>query len=152
MKYKTKYKRRSRLTIKATTLHYGHIGLLLLAPLTLTSKHLFRFTLLLKKAARRAEKTFRFFWLYVFPNLPLTRKSLGLRMGKGKGKRQTWMLIAKPGLALVEVKNLRLGRATHFLKQLQYRVNVPTKIIYASPVMLNVPLLSKKHVRVLPFW
>ena len=61
MNYKTLQKKRTYTHVKKFNLIYGQVGLLLLSPNIFTSKHLFRFILLIKKATRRTEKTFRFF-------------------------------------------------------------------------------------------
>ncbi len=151
-KYKVVHKKRTYRTFKQKKLIYGTCGLFCLAPVILTSKHLFRFTLLMKKAARRADKTFRKFWIYIFPTLPLTRKSVGLRMGKGKGKRQTWQVTLRPGTALFETRNLRFGRAVHFFLQLQARLPVPIKIISKPAAPVLVYHFSATQTRVFPFW
>jgi large subunit ribosomal protein L16 len=67
-------------------LSIGSCGLLILQPIQLSSKHLSKFKLFLKRAVRKSGKTKRFFWFKAFPHLPLTRKAVGSRMGKGKGK------------------------------------------------------------------
>ena len=87
-KFKTRQKKRSCIKFKYTSnlLTYGDAGLLLLRPIQLTSRHLSRFKLFLKRAMRKTDKTRRFVWLHAFPHLPLSRKPDGLRMGKGKGK------------------------------------------------------------------
>lgn len=59
--YKTVHKKRKFRKIKNKQLNYGHAGLMFLAPLTLTSKHLFRLSLLIKKATRRTDRTFRYY-------------------------------------------------------------------------------------------
>jgi ribosomal protein L16/L10AE len=47
---------------------------------------MFRLKLFLKKAARKTDKTLRRVWVNTFPHIPLTKKVIGSRMGKGKGK------------------------------------------------------------------
>ena len=71
---------------KLTKLNFGQIGLALRQPLRLNSKKIFRIKLFLKKSAKRSDKTRRRVWLNVFPHVPLTKKVIGSRMGKGKGK------------------------------------------------------------------
>jgi ribosomal protein L16/L10AE len=83
---------------------------------------MFRMKLLLKKSSRRADKTFRKLWFNAFPHLPLTKKVVGARMGKGKGKLHSWFTLVKSGNMLFEVKNLRLGRFHYFAKQIESRL------------------------------
>ena len=86
--FKRKQKKRKTFIYKINHnfLKFGSSGLLLLQPAHLTSVHLFRFKLFLKKASRKADYTKRFVWFHAFPHLPLTKKPTGTRMGKGKGK------------------------------------------------------------------
>ena len=50
-------------------------------------------------------------------------------MGKGKGKRVTWGAVISPGQILYELKNVRLGRAIFFLKQLKYKIFIPSILV-----------------------
>ena len=86
-KYKSRQKKRNlRLNQLKKTLNFGQVGLVLLRPLRLNSRKIFRIKLFLKKASKRSDKTRRKVWINVFPHLPLTKKVIGSRMGKGKGK------------------------------------------------------------------
>jgi large subunit ribosomal protein L16 len=84
--YKNIQKRRSLNKLVNKKLTYGNVGLLLTQPLRVNSRQIFRYKLFLKKASRKKDKTLRMLWFNAFPHLPVTRKVLGSRMGKGKGK------------------------------------------------------------------
>ena len=128
-KRKNKQKGRSFLSFRKKPLNYGDSGLLLLQPLRITAKTIFRLKLSLKKATKRAEFTRRLIWFNSFPHLPLSRKSKGIRMGKGVGKLANWMGCLKGGTYLFELKNLRLGRSLHFFKQAAFKLPVQTRIV-----------------------
>jgi len=129
-RFKNFQKKRSIvLNFKENNFIYGQILLKILQPLRLTSKHLFRFKLFLKKGAKRVDKTSRKVWINAFPHLPLTKKVLGSRMGKGKGKLAVWWVQLKPGLNLFEFKNTRIGRGFYFLKILTNKLLVKVKIL-----------------------
>ena len=86
-KYKLRQKVRSMpIFSRKLKLNFGQAGLVLLKPLRFNSKHIFRLKLFIKKAARRSDNTKRKVWFNAFPHLPLTKKIIGARMGKGKGK------------------------------------------------------------------
>lgn len=151
--YKKKQKKRSLTFFKhISKLIYGSSGLLLLKSLQLTSEHLFKFKLFLKKAVKKTDKTRRFFWFNGFPQLPLTRKSTGSRMGKGKGKLKYWFIRLKGGIFLFEFKNLRSGRSNYFCKQISYKLNIPTKVIFANSNSFSFPLLNSKKFFWHIFW
>jgi ribosomal protein L16/L10AE len=96
--FKSTHKKRSLNTIKLTytpsslffkkkNLIYGQSGLLNKNPnFFIYNKHLFKIKLFLKKAVRRSTVTNRHLWFKVFPHIPVTKKVIGSRMGKGKGK------------------------------------------------------------------
>jgi ribosomal protein L16/L10AE len=50
------------------------------------NKAIFKIKLFLKKSVRRSNITNRLLWLNIFPHIPVTKKVIGSRMGKGKGK------------------------------------------------------------------
>ena len=141
--YKRKQKNRKDLSFKIKklpVLKFGSSGLILLQPLHLTSNHLFRFKLFLKRASRKSDYTKRFVWLHAFPHLPLTKKPTGTRMGKGKGKVECWFTNVQPGVVFVEFKNLRRGRSRYFIKQLTHKLGIATKGFFSTNSLLSLPL------------
>ena len=52
-------------------------------------------------------------------------------MGKGKGKLSIWFNKISTGVILVELKNLRRGRALYFLTQTQHKLKSTSTIIFA---------------------
>lgn len=42
-------------------------------------------------------------WLRLFPDKPITKKPLEVRMGKGKGNPEGWVAAIKPGNMIVEI-------------------------------------------------
>lgn len=145
--YKRKQKNRKNLSFKIKnffSLSFGSSGLVLLQPLHLTSNHLFRFKLFLKRASRKSDYTKRFVWMHAFPHLPLTKKPTGTRMGKGKGKLECWFTNIQPGTVFVEFKNLRRGRSCYFIRQLTHKFGVQTKAIFSINTVLPLPLWWSK--------
>lgn len=45
-------------------------------------------------------------WIRVFPDKPITRKPLEVRMGKGKGSVEYWVAEIKPGTMLYEIEGV----------------------------------------------
>lgn len=143
--FKNRHKQRKFLNFRYQKLTYGHFGLKLLQPLWVSGKQILRYKLLIKKSAKRADKTCRKVWFNLFPHLPMTKKVAGSRMGKGKGKLAGWIAQLSPGVNMFELKNARPGRAVYFFKQVAYRLPVKSK--FMSKNTKKVPLLwnhSKK--------
>ena len=42
-------------------------------------------------------------WIRVFPDKPVTKKPLEVRMGRGKGGVEDWVAVVKPGRVLYEI-------------------------------------------------
>ena len=132
-KYKHRQKlRRLRFSTGSSDLIYGQLGLILLQPLRLNSRKIFRLKLFLKKAARRSDQTQRKVLVNAFPHLPITKKPAGSRMGKGKGRLSIWHSVLPIGHVLIEFKNIRSGRALHFLNQVNYKIKSLSKVIMSS--------------------
>lgn len=45
-------------------------------------------------------------WIRVFPDKPLTKKPLEVRMGSGKGSVELWVAVVKPGKVLFEMSGV----------------------------------------------
>lgn len=144
--YKSKFKRRLFKFSINSPLSYGHIGLKVLQPLQFNSKQLFRLKILVKKSAKKSDKTRKHVWLNTFPHLPLTRKVAGSRMGKGKGKLSGWVSRTPSGINLVEFYNLRHGKALYYCKQVKHRLPVKSRVIsiYSFKKVQTVVNHSKK--------
>ena len=118
----------------------------------LSSKQIFRLKIFLKKAVKRSDYTKRKIWFNIFPHLPLSKKTKGMRMGKGNGKLSTWFIKIKGGRVILEFKNLRLGRAEHFLKQVSHKLPVRTVTILKKTKYLQIPNTRNLGVTVRSFW
>ena len=139
-KFKQKHRQKGRSFQPYTfkRLHYGDSGLQILQPLRLPAKHIHRLKLYLKKAIKRSDFTKRLIWFNIFPHLPLTKKSKGIRMGKGVGKLATWVSYLRPGSFIFETKNLRLGRTTYFLKQIAFKLPIKSVCVLPTPKLIKL--------------
>ena len=45
-------------------------------------------------------------WIRVFPDKPITKKPLEVRMGKGKGSVEYWVALIQPGKVLYEIEGV----------------------------------------------
>jgi len=45
-------------------------------------------------------------WIRIFPDIPITKKPLEVRMGKGKGSVEFWVANVKPGTMLYEIQGV----------------------------------------------
>jgi len=152
--YKRKQKSRKLYHFKKNIVlfRFGSVSIMILNPVFLTAKNLFRLKLFLKKASRKSDYTRRFVWINAFPHLPLTKKPTGTRMGKGKGKLESWYTHVHAGVSLFEFKNLRSGRSVYFSKQLGHKLGVKVKTHFQITARLPLPVSLAKNIKMKVHW
>jgi large subunit ribosomal protein L16 len=102
-KYRKQMKGRNRgLAIRGSKVSFGEYGLKATTRGRLTSRQI--------EAARRALTHFikrgGRVWIRVFPDKPITKKPLEVRMGKGKGSVEYWVALVQPGRILYEMEGV----------------------------------------------
>ena len=70
-------------------------------------------------------------WIRIFPDKPITKKPLEVRMGKGKGAVEYWAAVVKPGRILFEVGGVPIDIAKEALRLAAQKLPVKTKFIIA---------------------
>ena len=68
-------------------------------------------------------------WINIFPDRPLTKKALGLRMGSGKGPVETWVANVKPGRVLFEMAGVDEQLAREAMSRAQHKLPMKTRFI-----------------------
>jgi large subunit ribosomal protein L16 len=64
--------------------------------------------------------------------VPRTEKSVGVRMGKGKGSVSEWVVSLKRGAVLFEIEGLRTDLNSAFVKELHYRLPCSIRLISSN--------------------
>lgn len=82
-------------------------------------------------AATRFMKREGSIWIMIFPDKPITKKPLEVRMGKGKGAPEYWVAVVKPGRILFEVAGVPKDIAQEALRLAAQKLPVRTKFIVA---------------------
>src|SRR5690606_21852901 len=67
----------------------------------------------------------------IFIDKPITKKTLEVRMGKGKGAVEYWAAVVKPGRIMFEVGGVPLAVAKEALRLAAQKLPVKTKFIIA---------------------
>ncbi|MEN3322796.1 50S ribosomal protein L16 [Mariniflexile soesokkakense] len=83
-------------------------------------------------AATRYMKREGQLWIKIFPDKPITKKPLEVRMGKGKGAVEYWVAVVKPGRILFEVGGVSLDIAKEALRLAAQKLPVKTKFLIAN--------------------
>jgi len=107
------------------TLAFGQYGLKALEPERVTARQI--------EAARRALTRFMKrsgrVWIRVFPDVPVSKKPIEVRMGKGKGSPELWVVRVKPGKILFEVDGIPQNVAKEALTLAAAKLPVKTRFI-----------------------
>ena len=82
-------------------------------------------------AATRYMKREGQLWIKIFPDKPITKKPLEVRMGKGKGAVEFWAAVVKPGRILFEVGGVPIDVAKEALRLAAQKLPVKTKFVIA---------------------
>jgi len=82
-------------------------------------------------AATRHMKREGQLWIKIFPDKPITKKPLEVRMGKGKGSPEYFVAVVKPGRILFEVGGVPFERAKEALRLAAQKLPVQTKFVIA---------------------
>ena len=80
-------------------------------------------------AATRFMKREGQLWIKIFPDKPITKKPLEVRMGKGKGAVEYWAAVIKPGRIMFEVGGVPLDVAKEALRLAAQKLPVKTKFV-----------------------
>ncbi|TXE09838.1 50S ribosomal protein L16 [Seonamhaeicola algicola] len=82
-------------------------------------------------AATRYMKREGQLWIKIFPDKPITKKPLEVRMGKGKGAVELYVAVVKPGRVMFEVGGVPLEVAKEALRLAAQKLPVKTKFLIA---------------------
>ena len=82
-------------------------------------------------AATRFMKREGQLWIKIFPDKPITKKPLEVRMGKGKGAPEYFVAVVKPGRIMFEVAGVPIEVAKEALRLAAQKLPVKTKFIIA---------------------
>ena len=70
-------------------------------------------------------------WIKIFPDKPITKKPLEVRMGKGKGAVEYYAAVVKPGRIMFEIGGVTQDVAKEALRLAAQKLPVKTKFVVA---------------------
>ncbi|MCH8546175.1 MAG: 50S ribosomal protein L16 [Cryomorphaceae bacterium] len=80
-------------------------------------------------AATRYMKREGQLWIRIFPDKPVTKKPLEVRMGKGKGSVEYWAAVVRPGRIMFEIDGVPQDIAIEALRLAAQKLPVRTKLM-----------------------
>jgi large subunit ribosomal protein L16 len=125
-KYRKMMKGRNRgKSGRANTLAFGSIGFKAVEAGRIDSRQIEAARIAMTRHIKRQGKI----WIRVFPDKPLTKKPLEVRMGKGKGGVEKWVMNIKPGRVMFEMAGVNHELAREALTLAMHKLPMKTKII-----------------------
>ncbi|MGB5500438.1 MAG: 50S ribosomal protein L16 [Maribacter sp.] len=129
---RTKYRKMQKGRMKGnsgrgTQLSNGMFGIKSLDSSFLTSRQIEAARI----AATRFMKREGQLWIKIFPDKPITKKPLEVRMGKGKGAPEYFVAVVKPGRIMFEVGGVTQEIAKEALRLAAQKLPVKTKFVVA---------------------
>jgi len=127
---RTKYRKahKGRIHGKASRgnlMNYGSFGLKALEPDRVISKQIEAARVALTRYMKRQGRV----WTRIFPNIPVSKKPIEVRMGKGKGSPEYYACRVKPGRILFEVDGVTEEIAKVALYKASAKLPIKTKFI-----------------------
>lgn len=110
---------------RGTTIAFGSFGLKAQEAIWLTNRQIEA----ARQAMTRAMKREGNVWIRIFPDKPITRKPLEVRMGKGKGNPEFWAAVVEPGRILFECDGVSEAVAKEALELAAQKLPIKTKFI-----------------------
>jgi large subunit ribosomal protein L16 len=126
MKFRKAHKGRIRgLATSGNYLSYGSFGLKATSPERITARQI--------EAARRAitrhMKRQGRLWIRIFPDVPVTKKPLEVRMGSGKGSPEYYVCRVKPGKIMFELDGVPRQLAEEAFELAAAKLPIKTRFV-----------------------
>ena len=112
--------------IRFNRLILGSLGLQAQESGRMTSKQMESIQQTINKIIKKSGKII----MNTFPQTPITKKPLEIRMGKGKGAVDHWIFKIQPGFVICEVETTTLELGIKALNLAQLRLPFKTKLIF----------------------
>ena len=127
---RTKYRRVHRLPYEGrskgnTELHNGQYGLMAVEGAWITANQIEAARVAMTRYMKRGGKVY----INIFPHMPLTKKPLGTRQGKGKGNVEAWVAVVKAGKIMFEITDVTEDVAREALRLASHKLPVKTKFV-----------------------
>jgi large subunit ribosomal protein L16 len=108
-----------------TELNFGQYGLKATEPERVTARQIEAARRALTRHMKRAGRV----WIRIYPDVPVSKKPLEVRMGSGKGAPELWVARVKPGRILFEIDGVSVVTAREALTLAAAKLPIKTRFI-----------------------
>ncbi|HKY37886.1 MAG TPA: 50S ribosomal protein L16 [Polyangiaceae bacterium] len=110
---------------RGSDVSFGDFGLQAASHCLVTSRQIEAGRMAIQRHVKRAGKL----WIRIFPDKPITKKPLEVRMGSGKGGVEGWVAVVKPGRVLFEIAGVPEADARQAFKLAASKLPLTTKFL-----------------------
>ena len=126
VKYRKQMKGRMRgNATRGTQVSFGEYGLQTLDRGWISNRAIEAARIAMTRHIKRGGKV----WIRIFPDKPVTKKPLEVRMGKGKGNPEGWVAVVKPGRMMFELEGVPEPIARRALELAAAKLPVRCRIV-----------------------
>ena len=127
---RTKFRKAHKGRIKGAatsgaTLSFGQFGLKAMEPDRVTARQIEAARRAMTRHMKRAGRV----WIRVYPDVPVSKKPLEVRMGSGKGAPELWVVRIKPGRILFEIDGVSTTLAREALDLAAAKLPIKTRFV-----------------------
>ena len=128
-KFRKMHKGRNRgLSSRGSRVNFGEFGLKATGRGRITARQIEAARRAISRHIKRGGKI----WIRVFPDKPITKKPLEVRMGKGKGNVEYWVTLVQPGRVLYEMEGVSEQLAREAFELAAAKLPVATSFVKRS--------------------
>lgn len=125
-KFRKQQKGRNRgLASRGNRVSFGEFGLKATGRGRLTARQIESARRAINRHIKRGGRV----WIRVFPDKPISKKPLEVRMGKGKGNPEYWVALVKPGQVLYEMEGVGEDLAREAFRLAGAKLSIPTTFV-----------------------
>ena len=130
MPKRTKFRRVQRGRMKGAAsrgnkVSYGEYGIQAVEPGWITGNQIEAARIAMTRYTKRSGQV----WIKIFPDKPVSKKALGVRMGSGKGAPEYWVAVVKAQKVMFEIGGVSEDVAREALRLAQHKLPIKTKIV-----------------------
>jgi|SRR6266852_540113 large subunit ribosomal protein L16 len=127
---RTKFRKAHKGRIKGAatsgaTLSFGQFGLKAMEPDRVTARQIEAARRAMTRHMKRAGRV----WIRIYPDVPVSKKPLEVRMGSGKGAPELWVVRIKPGRILFEIDGVSTTLAREALHLAAAKLPIKTRFV-----------------------
>jgi large subunit ribosomal protein L16 len=128
-KYRKQFRgKRTGVASRGNTVAFGEYGLKAMSCDWVSSRQIEAARKKITYMTKRAGK----YWIRIFPDKPITKKPVGVKMGSGKGAIEEHVAVVKPGHILFEMAGVTEEVAKEALRKAGHKLSVKTKFVTKS--------------------